>query len=367
MQGRLTPQIPPTGHRPRRRRNESGLRMAIPLAIILITIITGTLGYWTLEGWPFVDAIYMTLITVTTIGYGVPYPLSYRGQVFTILLMVMTIGAVGYALSSLARFLFEGELNRLIQGRRMDRRIIRMKDHIILCGCGRTGRHIANEFFKTQTGFLIIEEDTEKIIAIQQTIEDIVYLQGDATQDDMLRLAGIERASGLIAALGDDKENLFIVLTARSMNSDLRIITRVSDDENAEKLLRAGADEVISPNAIGGLRMASVMLRPKVVTFLDQMLRVPDQTLRVDEIEVNDVPSLAGKTLAQTQIARRTGMLVVAILDERDDYVFNPDPHRILQPGDTLIVMGTPEQRKILRELGESGALSGFFTPANPS
>lgn len=339
------PRRSPRRDQQRRVRVEVARRFLVPALLILSTILVGMGGYMLIEGWPLVDALYMTILTLTTIGYGEPFPLSSAGEIFTIGMMLATIAVAGYALSTVATFIFEGELNRMLRGRRMDRRITQMADHVILCGLGRTGYCIAEEFSKTQTPFVAIERNPETLEAALLTLGDILFLEADSTHDETLRAAGIERAVGLIAALGDDKDNLFIVLSARTLNPDLRIIARAQDDDNAAKMRRVGANEVVSPNAIGGLRMASVMIRPKVVSFLDEMLRVPGETLRISELDVDRVPGLVGMTLAEANIPARTGMLVVAIIGAEQGYRFNPRADTVLHHGDTLIVMGTPEQR----------------------
>jgi voltage-gated potassium channel len=313
------------------------------LLLIIGVAIAGTLGYRLLEGWDVLDALYMTIITMTTVGYGETRPLSDTGRWFTIGLIITSIGIAGYAVSTVAAFILEGEFYRLIQERRMDQRLAKLKHHVIVCGGGRTGKYIAEEFYRTQTPFVLVEIDPAAL-ENAQPIGDFPYLQGDATDDDILKLAGIARARGLIAALGEDKDNVFIVLSARSLNPDLRVIARVNDDTNASKLIKAGADEIISPNAIGGLRMASVMIRPTVVSFLDEMLRVPDQTLRIDEVHIDSVPHLVGQTIGDANLGRRTGMLVVAIKSQSTGYRFNPGANTVLRSGDVLIVIGTPDQ-----------------------
>lgn len=344
---------------PYHRRRDGGrssralLRLLTPFALIMLIVIGGTVGYHLIEGWPLLDALYMAMITLSTVGYGEPYPLSYAGRVFTIGLIITTLGVAGYALSRLAVFIFEGELNRIVRNTRMERQISDLKDHIIVCGVGRTGTRIVEEFVRTETPFVVIEHDPEQIEHIL-TLGDVLYVEQDATEDGALREAGIDRAQGLIAALGEDKDNVFIVLSARSLNPDLHIIARVSESENEDKLRRAGADDVISPNAIGGLRMASTMLRPTVVAFLDEMLRVPGQSLRLSEVHVGEASSLVGKTLAEANIARESGLLVVAIRSDADGYRFNPGADTMLHEGDTLIVMGTPEQCETFRSLNDS-------------
>jgi voltage-gated potassium channel len=292
----------------------------------------------------------MTVITLATVGYGEIHPLSSGGRIFTIFLIFSSVGTMGYAIASLTKFIIEGEFNQLLRGRRMSSQIANMKEHIILCGGGPTGLYIADELYKTHTPFVLIERNPETLNHIISMIGDIPYIQGDAAHDDTLLQAGIERAKGLIAVLGEDKDNVFIVLSARSLNAKLRIVARVIEEENTEKLRKAGADEIVSPNAIGGLRMASIMIRPSVVGFLDQMLRVSNQVLRVEEIRVEDVPEMQGKTLEATDIRQKIGLLVLAVKSEDGQYRFNPGVDYALQHGDVLIVMGTREQLPMIKK-----------------
>ncbi len=319
------------------------LRLLRALFLLLAILVVGVLGYRFMEGWSLLDALYMTVISMTTVGYGETRALTDAGRVFTIFLLVTSIGTAGYTISTLASFIVEGEFNRILRGRRMDRRIANLKNHVVLCGGGPTGKTIAEELHKTHTPFVVVERDAD---AIQQLLHlgDILHIQGDATQDETLLLAGIEQAKGLLAVLGEDKDNVFIVLSGRALNPKLRIVARVIEEKNVEKLRKAGADEVVSPNAIGGMRMASVMIRPTVVSFLDEMLRVKDKTLRVEEVHIDHAHALAGKTLGEADIGRRTGMLVVACKPKTGGYQFNPGAQTRLESGDTLIVIGTPEQ-----------------------
>jgi voltage-gated potassium channel len=327
-----------------------GYRLFFALCFLLTIISIGTIGYHLMEGWSLLDALYMTVITLATVGYGETHPLSAGGRIFTIFLIFSSVGTMGYAIASLTKFIIEGEFNQLLRGKRMSSQIAKMQEHIILCGGGPTGLYIAEELFKTRTPFVLIERNPEALQHVITRIGEIPYIQGDAAHDGTLLQAGIDRAKGLIAVLGEDKDNVFIVLSARSLNSKLRIVARVIEEENTEKFRKAGADEIVSPNAIGGMRMASLMIRPSVVTFLDQMLRVTNQVLRVEEVRMDDVPTMQGKTLEETKLGRQVGLLVLAVKSFDGQYKFNPGAHYVLSSGDVLIVMGTQEQLQDLKQ-----------------
>lgn len=327
--------------------------------ILFITIaIVGTIGYNRLEEWTLTESLYATIITMTTIGYGDYSPSSDGGRVFTIVLSLFAIGIGGYAVTSVASFVIEGNFHRFIQGKRVDNQIVRLKDHYILCGSGRMGKQIALELYKTQVPFVVIEQSPVVLEELLREM-DVPYVQGDATQDEALLLAGVERAKGLVAALSEDKNNVFIALSARHINPDLHIISRVSQEKNRRKMFKAGANVVISPEEVSGRRMAAEMLNSELVTLLDEMLRAErqtGQTLRLEELHVNDikVPSLvelldAGE-LHIYDIGERSELMVVAIercrrAEGEDRYIYSPRGNTNLQRGDVLIVICTPEQR----------------------
>lgn len=336
-----------------REEDRAWLRLLRPLSALVVIIAIGTIGYILIEGWPLLDALYMALITLSTVGHGAPGPLSEGGRAFTIALIIAAVGVAGYALSQFAVFIFEGEFNRALRGTLMHTEIDDLTNHIIVCGAGRTGIRVVEELAAEDEPFVVIEQDPDSIEQVRQ-LADVLYVQGDATRDETLREAGIERARALVAALGDDKDNLFIIVSANSLNPDLRIIARVNHDKNADKLRRAGADETISPAAIGGQRMASTLLRPTVVAFVDEMMRMLDDPLQMEELSIGEMPALHGKTLAEAGISQETGVLVVAIKREEDDFSFNPGADTELRDGDTLIVMGTSEQVASLKTLASS-------------
>ena len=338
-------------------RQNSGyrLRLMISLLLIIAIVVIGDVGYYFIEGWPLMDGLYMTVITLTTIGYGEVHPLSPAGRIFTIALIVASLTVVGYAITNLTGFIVEGELNRVIWGLRMDKQIEQLKDHIILCGGGRTGRHAAMEFHNLGAPFVVVEQDPDVLQQLKQCIGGLLYLRMDATEDETLLLAGITRARGLVAALAEDKDNVFVVLSARALNPNLRIVSRLLEDQNADKLRKAGADKFVSANVVGGYRLASEMLRPTVVDFVDTMLRDADPILRIEELSVEPGSPLAETTLGELDLGRRTGTLVIAIRPTEGGYRFNPGSQTELSQGDVLIVMGTPDQVAQLRGLRREG------------
>lgn len=328
----------------------TGIKVFEATLLLIAVSAMGTLGYYTIEDWGLFDSFYMTVITLATVGYGETHDLSMTGRLFTVFLIIVSLGVVGYGVSNLAAFVVEGEFQRMIQDRKMDKRISKMKDHIILCGAGHNGKCVAGEFYKTQTPFVIIEKNPEYLKAVFE-IGDIPFIEGDATQDSVLQLAGIDRAKGLVTSLSDDKDNTFVVLSARSLNPKLKIIARNIEVENAEKLRKAGADEVISPNSIGGLRMASTMIRPSVVQFLDEMLKDKSNTIRFDEVKANDIASFIGLSVKEANISNKTGLLILAVMHEDGAYDFNPDSDMIFAKNDILLVMGSRDQIDRLKNI----------------
>ena len=326
-------------------------RIANILLVLVIVIITGITGYMIIEKWTFVDSAYMTVITLTSVGFSEVYPLSVAGKVFTIFLILGGLGTLFYGISLITEFIAEGGLYELLRRRKMDKLISQLNNHYIICGAGDAGRSTIDEFAKTKSNFIVVEPDIEQIKKIDDS-DGLPYMEDDPTKDDTLLKAGIKKAKGLISALPSDKDNLFVVLSARGLNPRLRIVAQAIEEDSKPKLLRAGADSVVLPNVIGGLRMASEILRPAVVTFLDLMIRGKEMTLRVEEARISSGSSFIGKTLGETEVPRKTGLIVVAIKDSKDEgYHYNPGVSTKLKEGDILIVMGDVEQTRKLKEL----------------
>ena len=257
-------------------------------AFLLAIILTGTVGYWLVTGrhYSFIDALYMTFITITTIGFGEVIDLSGNpgGRLFTIFIAISGIGALTYLVTNLTGLVVEGSLTESFRRRKMEKTVNSYRDHFIICGFGAVGAYIADELQSTRRPYVIVDEDKAVVERAIQALPERIVLEGDATNNDILIRAGVERAKGLFAVTGDDNRNLVISLTARQINHAVRVVARCTDIRNDAKIKRAGADAVVSPGFSGGLRMASEMLRPAVVSFLDMMLREQDQNLRVEEI-----------------------------------------------------------------------------------
>lgn len=324
-------------------------------ALIALLFVVGTLGYLEVgpPGTTLLDAAYMTVITLTTVGYGEVVDLSgnVEGRIFTISLLLSGVGAFLYFFSTATAFAVEGTLFKLFRRRRMRRKIKILSDHYIVCGGGHTGEHIVAELHATQRPFVLIEPEIERGEALQEMIGTFPWIAGDATADDTLAEAGIERARGIVAAVRDDKDNLIITISARILNPTARIIARCVDAQVQRKLRRAGADAVVSPNQIGGLRMVSELVRPTTVNFLDQMLRENDTDFRVEEAVITAASPMCGKPLrdAMAEITPRT--VVVALRLPDNSWRYNPGAQDVLHEGTALVFIGTPKARAALAEV----------------
>lgn len=315
----------------------------VSIGLLLLALLAlGTVGYAVIEGWSLFDAAYMTVITVGTVGYGEVHPLSTAGRAFTMVLIVVGLGGFAYGLSAITAFWVEGELSHVWETRRMERRVARLKDHVVVCGGGNTGRHIMRELLETRTPFVCVELDPGQEEGLRKLGEDVVYMFGDATDGEVLKEARVEHARGLITCMPSDKDNLFTILTARDLNARLRIVSRLVSDESGPKLLKAGADAVVSVPTIGALRIASAMIRPQVVSVLDAMLREPGG-VRVQEIPVGRGGD--GHSLGELRLRDRLGITVFALREGGTfRYHFNPPPDRVLRAGDILFACADAQQ-----------------------
>jgi voltage-gated potassium channel len=313
------------------------------LALIAIFII-GTVGYGILGGprYSWEDCFYMTFITITTIGYGEVVDVTKHeyGRLFTVFIGISGIGVLGYVLSTVTAFILESDLNDSWKAMKMQKKINQLKDHYIVCGIGLVGSNVAHDLDMTGRAFVIIENDTINIRRYLDSHPEQLFVQGDATDNDVLLAAGVARAKGVFAVAHDDSTNLVISLSAKQLNSNLRVVARCHDMKNAEKTRRVGADEIVSPDFSGGQRIVSAMLRPNVMNFFDEMLKA-ESNLRMEEIIIPD--SLRETTLSHLYQGNND-CLVLAILSD-GEWQFNPPSSYLLRGGDVLMVMTTPEDR----------------------
>jgi voltage-gated potassium channel len=303
------------------------------------------------EGWNFLDSLYMTIITITTVGYREIHGLSSTGRIFTIFLIVGGVGTVLYALSTSARIILEGELKDIFGRRKLEKKIKDLYDHYIVCGYGRMGKIICRELKAEGVKLVVIDKDPRML----EEKEDILFLIGDAAHDNTLKEGGVERAKGLISVLSTDAENLFVVLSARGLNPNLLIIARAAEEDSEQKLLRGGATKVISPYHIGGLRMAHTVLKPTVVDFIEFATKSGNIELQMQEIAIQEGSNLIGMTLEQCGIGRDLGAIIVAIKQSTGDTKFNPTFRSTLKAGDTLIALGEISKLRVIEEMAKAG------------
>ncbi|BBD66272.1 TrkA domain-containing protein [Nostoc commune NIES-4072] len=310
----------------------------------------GTLWYSLVEGWSWEDAAYMTVITLATVGYGETHPLGSRGRLFTIALILLGVVNIGYIVNRFTEAIIQGYFQEGIRLQQQRRLMESLSEHYIICGFSRTGRQIAKEFRAEGVLFVVIDSDMESVQRAQA--EGYTAFQGDATLDDTLLKVGVERAMCIVAALPSDAENLYIVLSAKTLNSGIRVIARASTEEALQKLRRGGADEVISPYITGGKRMAAAALRPQVLDFVDGILTGADRQLYMEEFLLD--PSFCpfvGQTLQKARLRSQTGALVLAIRRLDGTLIGGPTGDTVLMPGDRLIGMGTAEQLRSLNQI----------------
>jgi len=338
-------------------REHVGRRLIAPFAALTLVLLVGTAGYYVLGGgrWTAFDCLYMAVVTLTTVGFGellegmeqVPY-----AREFTAVLIIAGVGVVLYVVSTFTATIIEGDLKRALRKTRMRKRISKLDGHVVVCGAGSTGRHVVEELIAANWPCVAIDLDQQMLErGSQQWGEDsFLYITGDATDDAVLHSANIASAAGMVASLPNDKDNLYLVVTTRLVNPSARIVARGSDVRMLDKLKKAGADTVVSPNFIGGMRMVSELVRPHVVRFLDEMLRDRTGNWRIEEVSIPAGSGLVGKTLQQADFRRCYDVGVLAARDRDGRYSYNPGADFVIEDDTTLIVLGRLDQVGVLRE-----------------
>jgi voltage-gated potassium channel len=319
-------------------------RLYLVLVAIFFVVIVGSTGYYIIFGGQpkFMDCLYMTVISITSVGYGEVLDVTGNipAQLFTMFLITFGMGVILYGISTLTASIIEGELSGIWRIKKMEKKIKKLNNHYIVCGGGSSGGHVLEELTKNKESVVLIELDESIIERHRALNEDLLYVHGDATDDQNLLTAGITNAAGIIISLPSDKDTLYATMTARMLNAKLRIISKAVDYKLAFKLKTAGANNVVSPNFIGGLRMASEMIRPTVVDFLDSMLRSGQGQLRIHQIVIASNSNVAGKNIKESGLKDKFNLLVLGSKLPAQEIEFNPPATQILTPGMTLIVMG---------------------------
>ena len=329
-------------------------KIIIALILLMGLIATGTVGYLFLEKdnpereWQLLDAIFMTVITLTTVGYS-NMGMSDAGRVFTLFLLIGGFGVFTYSITIATAFLIEGQLQSFFRQQRMVRTVDKLSNHYIICGLGDTGVHVLDEMLQAEVSFVGIEFEEERLIHLSDT-RHFLYLQGDATDDELLIRAGIDRARGLVTCLSRDQDNLFVVISAKKLNPHLRIASKAVEDNSPGKLIIAGADEVVLPDHIGGLRLAAGILQPKLVGFLENITQ-NRQDAQFAESEIQGDSPLDGISLRAASIPEQTGLVVIAIEDSDGTFLYNPPGDKRIVAGDALLVIANHRQLQMLHKL----------------
>ncbi|MGD9241238.1 MAG: potassium channel protein, partial [Desulfobacterales bacterium] len=322
-------------------------KLRYSLLMLIGIIALGTCGYYFVEHMPLFEAFYMTIITLSTVGFSEVIPLSQTGRSITVIIIILGISVGAYTIGMLVRALVEGELVKIFGRRKVQKQISGLKNHFIICGFGRIGRIVCSELDNDKFDFVIIEQDPSVIEQIEA--RKYLYLDMDATSEEALMQAGIMEAKGIVTAVNSDANNVFITMTAKSLRPDVFVLARASEEQNEAKLFRAGATRVVSPYLIGGRRIAQMLKKPTVVDFVDIAMMGSHLGLMIEEATIGDNSSLIGKNLIDSHLRKDYGVIIVAIKKISGDMVFNPMPSEKLEAGDVIVVLGKKEDLKRMR------------------
>ena len=319
-------------------------KLKFSLLLLFLTIAFGTVGYVLVEHMEVFEAFYMTLITISTVGFSEVRPLSVAGRSITLVIIICGISLLTYTLGQVARIFIEGELRRILGRRKLEKQIAQLENHYIICGYGRIGNIIVNELARAGIPAVVIEQDPEAAAELEE--HGILHLKMDATTDEALLAAGLERAKGLVTAVSSDADNVFIALTAKGMRPDIFILARASDVKNEPKLLRAGATRVVCPYQLGGRRMAEILHKPTVIDFLDRTMVNNELDLQISEAMIGDRSPMVGKTVMDSHLRQEFGVIIIAIKRRCGVMVFNPGPMEQFAAGDVIVVIGKGEEMR---------------------
>ncbi len=328
---------------------ETSKHFIITAALSAIIVFTGTMGYMFIEGWSFLDSLYMTVITISTVGFMEVRPMGNMGHIFTILLVLIGVGFTLYVAGAVVQFMVEGRIRIILGRRRVDRKISHLNNHYIVCGYGRIGKVLCHKLMNRPVDVVVLEQDRDLIPQMDE--DKVLYICSDASDEETLLRAGIKKARGLISVLATDTDNVFLVLTARQLAPNLIIMARASRDSAKKKLLAAGATSVESPYEMGAIRMAQKILRPTVTSFLDLAFAQSRKEIQMEEIPVTPDSELANVMLKDSGIRQRFDLILIAIALADGDMLFNPSFEYVIKPGDTVIAVGENENLQKLEKI----------------
>ncbi|MDF0715497.1 potassium channel protein [Muricauda sp. 334s03] len=328
-------------------------KIVLALSLMVVVLLFGVVGYKMLSDFTWIEAIYMTIITVTTVGFSEVRPLDANAKIFTVFLIVTSVFIFGFAISVVSEYILGRNSLELLKKKKVKKQIDSLSNHVVVCGFGRNGMQAAEKLIAYKKPFVVIEKDRE---IIERHEEEVLFVEGDANEDEVLLQAGIDRAQYLITAVPDDSANLFIVLSARQLNKNLFIISRASQVTSIKKLQFAGANKVIMPDKIGGDHMASLVVMPDLITFLDQLSIEGEHTTNLEEVSIEDFTNqMDCHSLRDLDLRRKTGCTIIGYIDPNGKYIINPEADMVLQPKSKVIVLGRPEQIRKLNQMFQIG------------
>jgi len=313
-----------------------------PVFLILLIILIGVIGYHIIEGWPFLDSLYMTVITIFTVGFKEVRTLSPTGKIFTIFIIVSGVGTAIFAFTKITEVVFEGGAREFWRRRKMERECKNLKDHYIICGYGRMGKIVCERLEEENSSYVVIENDEEVLEKLNRE-KKCLFIRGDASQENVLLEAGIKKAKALAALLSSDADNLYLVLTVRLIHPSLFVLSKAMDEEGERKILQMGASKVVSPYKFSGLKIAQALMRPTLVDFMDLIIRRQELSLYMEEFTVKKTSKMVNKNLIESDVRKQANVIVVAVKKPGKDIVFNPSADIVTEPGDTLLVLGGQE------------------------
>lgn len=328
-------------------------KIVLALSLMIFVLMIGVLGYKFFSDFTWIEAIYMTIITVTTVGFSEVRPLDADAKIFTVFLIVTSVFIFGFAISVVSEYILARNSLEQLKKKKVQKQIDGLSNHVVVCGYGRNGMQAAEKLMAYRKPFVVIEKDKE---IIERHGEEVLFVEGDANEDEILMQAGIDRAQYLITAVPDDAANLFVVLSARQLNRNLFIISRASQITSVKKLQFAGANKVIMPDKIGGDHMASLVVMPDLITFMDQLSLEGEHTTNLEEVEIEDFTSqVECNSLRDLDLRRKTGCTIIGYIDPNGKYIINPEADLELQPKSKVIVLGRPEQIRKLNQMFQIG------------